>query len=573
MIHHPNAKQMRKFGSMRAAIIGSALGTKNVAVILVDFPASACAGCTSGSNTIAVGFLPTIQTYFNNMRTYFQEASYGAMDISFKYFGPNTATVGGDNTPQIAGVYQLAHRMEYYGCGDEGAGCSGVSFPGGLPTGGTNANGDYLIGDALLAARAGHGSTPDTGGLTPFDAVIVMHAGNGNETTNSNGDIWSIFYSQDTVITFGGGGFDEGDVVPATEASGITSPLGVMCHEFGHELGLPDEYNTSFNGGTSVVGNWEIMDSGPFDGFGANPAHPGAWDKKFLGWATPQTVGTRASVTIPTSEKNATGMVLINAPNGVGSTCTEAGVPNQPCEYFLVEYRLRSAVGASFDHNIPGDGLLIWHVDDSLTSSRGIAAGDPGLQNTVNAKVGTDHYGISIVTADGATISNSNQGDAGNAYVTGQIFTSPSSNNFAGQPSGVSLVNIAGAGTATMTADIVALAVSAGQSISKAVNYPNPAGKGYSHPSGEGHTTIQFQLTRPAQDYSINIYTLSADVVKKIGKDAITLNITRSSDLKWVYEYEWDLKNGDGVHVAPGVYLVLIRADGETKSIKTVVIR
>ena len=125
--------------------------------------------------------------------------------------------------------------------------------------------------------------------------------------------------------------------------------------------------------------------------------------------------------------------------------------------------------------------------------------------------------------------------------------------------------------------DVSALSVSAHQSISKVINYPNPAGKGYAHPSGEGHTTIQFQLTRPAQDYGINIYTLSADLVKKIGKDDIQLQVGtttgRSADYKWVYEYVWDLTNGDGRHVAPGVYLYMIRADGESKSGKAVIIR
>src|SRR5262249_50953468 len=123
----------------------------------------------------------------------------------------------------------------------------------------------------------------DNGGT--YDAVIVVHAGNGNETTrNTNGDIWSIFYSQDASVIGGNcnqdvqaqaiaAGFTEGDVVPETEFSTITSPLGVMCHEFGHSLGLPDLYNTSSIGGTSVVGNWEIMDSGPYENGGANPSH------------------------------------------------------------------------------------------------------------------------------------------------------------------------------------------------------------------------------------------------------------------------------------------------------------
>src|SRR5262249_43700844 len=150
-----------------------------------------------------------------------------------------------------------------------------------------------------------------------------------------------------------------------------------------------------------------------------------------------------------------------------------------------------------------------------------------------------------------------NQGDAGNVFSNGSIFISPKSDNFAGQPSGISIVNISGVGSTQATMQVAALAVSAGQSIAKVINYPNPAGNGYSHPSGEGHTTIQFWLTRPAQDYSINLYTLSADLVRKIPKEDITLNITRSADNKWVYEYDWDLKNGDGAHVAPGTYLYL----------------
>src|SRR5262249_17803939 len=99
------------------------------------------------------------------------------------------------------------------------------------------------------------------------------------------------------------------------------------------------------------------------------------------------------------------------------------------------------------------------------------------------------------------------------------------------------------------------------------------AGKGYAHPNGEGHATLQAQLTRPASDFGITLYTLSGDLVRKIGKNDVSLNVDRSADDKWVYEYVWDLKNGDGQMVAPGVYLYLIRADGKSKSGKAVIIR
>ena len=402
-----------------------------------------------------------------------------------------------------------------------------------------------------------------------FNAVIVMHAGNGNETTQgANGDIWSIFYSQDPDIIGGqsasdhqalavAAGFSEGDVVPETETSRISSPLGVMCHEFGHSLGLPDLYNTALRG-NSVVGKWELMDAGPYDGptgsGGTNPSHMSIWDKVTLGWVSP-TIGTsRVNVSLSYVENNASAL-KIPVLNGL------------PKEYFLVEYRSTSS-GATYDHNIPGTGLLIWHIDDDITSTRGINA--TSGQNSVNT--GSPHYGVSIVTADGASVGQTG-GDAGNPWSNGRTFSPPFSNNFAGQASGISLVNIAGVGTATATSEVANLAVAAEQSILKLINYPNPAGKGYAHANGEGHTTIQMQLARPATDYQINIYTLSGELVRKLGPSDIALNIARTSNDKWVDEYVWDLKNGNGALVAPGVYLYLARADGVSQSNKAVIIR
>ncbi len=295
----------------------------------------------------------------HQMASYYNEVSYGNIALNIKFYGILLASTG---TAVAAGAYTLGHPEEYYGCGDEGVGCAGsVATP---TPGSVSANGNYLIHDALVKARAADPLLDSA----HFDEVIVMHAGNGNETTQfRNGDIWSIFYSQDVVIPTAGGGFDEGDVVPETETSGIVSPLGVMCHEFGHSLGLPDLYNTSAIGGSSVVGRWEIMDSGPYDGLpnalGANPAHMGAWDKMTLGWVTPTPVTAKASSSLSYVETNPS-MLKIPVLNGL------------PEEYFLVEYRSPTS-GATYDKGIPGQGLLIWHIDDAITSSRGINATTP----------------------------------------------------------------------------------------------------------------------------------------------------------------------------------------------------
>lgn len=560
---YPNAKhdmvrvytpaQIRKAGSLRAAIISGATGPRKIAVIVVEFDPSIRAGLTSGHNTIQS--LANIDTYFDQMKQYFNEASFGHLSLTVKFFGPT----GAQDRAVDAHAISIGKAMEYYGCGDEGKGCSSVTTP---TPGLINANGNYLIYDALVAAH-GFDATLNS---TNYDDVVVVHAGNGNETTEgTEGDIWSIFYSQDSVIGNAGLGFTEGDVVPETETSGVASPLGVMCHEYGHSLGLPDQYNTGVSGGRSVVGDWEIMDSGPFlgpiNGVGSNPSHPGAWDKYQLGWATAQIANSKGSYSLPYAETAAGGAnALVMIP-----------VLESTSEYYLVEYRSPTAAGALFDRYIPGEGLLIWHIDDDITSTRGVRVTDPTLANTVNT--GVPHAGISIVTANGQDITNAYQGGSGDTFKNQSVFTSPRSNSFNNETSGITLVNISGVGGATATFEVANLAVTPGQRILKLINYPNPAGKGYSHPSGEGHTTFQFQLGRPADDYQINIYTLAGEMVRKVNKDAITLNITRSADEKWVYEYDWDLKNGDGAHVAPGVYLYLIRADGHSKSNKAVIIR
>lgn len=601
-VHQPSATAAKRFGSMAVARAIGATGTKRVAVILTQFANETQGNWISGSNLITD--LNKVQGYFTQFAAYYNEASYGQLVIQFRFFGANGDSAGnplGETTPLASGVYTLPHTESYYGCGDEGLGCSGITTPRLDPLNGI-LGGNYLVRDAIVAARNGgysqlvNSAAPFNGA---FDAVIVVHAGNGNETSTFNGDIWSIFYSQDPCIIGGGGlgssptscpnacppsetatcgpnavalaaGFSEGDVDPDTETSTITSPLGVMCHEFGHTLGLPDLYNTFSLGGEPVTGSWEIMDSGPYDSNGTNPAHPGAWDKMHLGWINTLTVASSSNTYTLGRVESASNIVkipIVNAPTS---------------EYFLVEYRSNSVPSALFDKGIPGSGLLIWHIDDAITADRGIDVSDKSKQNSVNCGPSCgSHYGVSIVTADGNPINRSNEGDPGNAFTDGHVFKAPQSNNFAGQVTEITLAGIVGAGSsATASFQIANIAAGGGQAILKLVNYPNPAGKGYPHPLGAGHTTIQFQTTQPANDYSINIYTLSGDLVRQVGKSDITLQLVSNSnsfafstDGKFVYEFAWDLTNGNGAMVAPGVYLYLARVDGLTKVGKAVIIR
>lgn len=64
--------------------------------------------------------------------------------------------------------------------------------------------------------------------------------------------------------------------------------LGVFAHEYGHDLGLPDHYDTTYKGENST-GYWTLMSSGSWlsDGkkdIGSRPGDMSAWDKLQLGW-------------------------------------------------------------------------------------------------------------------------------------------------------------------------------------------------------------------------------------------------------------------------------------------------
>ena len=55
---------------------------------------------------------------------------------------------------------------------------------------------------------------------------------------------------------------------------------GVFAHEYGHDLGLPDEYDTIYSGAGEAVEYWSIMSAGSWAG-----KVPGAEPTGFSPWA------------------------------------------------------------------------------------------------------------------------------------------------------------------------------------------------------------------------------------------------------------------------------------------------
>jgi immune inhibitor A len=91
-------------------------------------------------------------------------------------------------------------------------------------------------------------------------------------------------FNQDGGTQIGTTGLWVADYTIQPENGGVS----VFAHEYGHDLGLPDHYDTS-GGGENGVNWWTIMGqsrvSAPEDqAIGTRPADLGAWDKLQLGW-------------------------------------------------------------------------------------------------------------------------------------------------------------------------------------------------------------------------------------------------------------------------------------------------
>jgi len=249
------------------------------------------------------------------------------------------------------------------------------------------------------------------------DHLVIVHAGEGQESSGRVNDIWSHRWAV---------------VSPSLMVDGVrvytytmiseSSPIGVIAHEFGHDLGLPDLYDTDKS--SIGAGLWDIMATGSWAGIprGSSPAHLSAWCKAKLGWIVP------TDVTAPRYSQDIT--AVETTPVAFKLSIRESGTS----EYFLIENREK----VGYDSSMPGEGLLIWHVDESVSNNDN-----------------DGHRLLGLVEADAA--GGDSPDDAGDAWASNVAgFTPdsfPSSNGYGNARTGWKVRNIGAAGT-TMTADI-----------------------------------------------------------------------------------------------------------------------
>ena len=105
--------------------------------------------------------------------------------------------------------------------------------------------------------------------------------------------------------------------------------LGVFTHEFGHDLGLPDLYDTA--GGDNGTGFWTLMSGGSWlnhgtDSIGTTPGYMGPWEKLQLGWLDYRQVnyGTNTKIKLGPADRttgtSSAQAILVNLPDKTVTT-------------------------------------------------------------------------------------------------------------------------------------------------------------------------------------------------------------------------------------------------------------
>jgi M6 family metalloprotease-like protein len=408
------------------------------------------------------------------LKNYYRQVSYGAVDI---------VTL---NMPSVLGWKSTGHPYDYY-CKPDGVHNNGFGpYP-------RNAQG--MVIDVVKAADPFVDfSQYSRGGEVPN--LFVVFAGTGAEWSGDPGLIWSHSWAVSVGTEFPNGFQADGVIIDnyavmpevggdLTGFTGIPAykgpfppTVGVFAHEYGHVLGLPDQYDYGYE--SEGTGMYSLMAAGSWNYypkaviFSANsPAHLDAWSKYRLGFVNPPEVS--GAITLRNAETYPD-IVKVTALNSGGK------------EYFLLENRqpvgfdqgltrvLRNSSGQLYLALLRG--LALYHMDDTVLTRTYWRPNEAEnwkewrSEGWRKASNGETHYGISLMQADGRwdLEHGLNVGDPTDLYpgdlgVTAfTSYTAPNSSSYYFWPglapkfgyTGVSVTNIAQSGnviTATVGFD------------------------------------------------------------------------------------------------------------------------
>ena len=322
-------------------------------------------------------------------RDYYMQTSNGAFTPHFDVYGPIT----------------LKYNMSYYG---------------------SNINGDDTKPEEMVIEACEQlNSTIDFSEYDLdedgyIDNIFIFYAGYGEADGGPKSSIWPHAWKVLDVagknLKFDGKTLN--GYACSNELSGGSGyqmvGIGTFCHEFGHVLGLPDMYATSYST-AFTPGYWEIMDVGSYNGNGKVPPNMSVYSRYALGWIEPKEINlTDTTFVLKSIDHNEA--YIINTEN--------------ENEYFLFENRQQSG----WDTHIPYHGMLIWHIDYDEAS---------WYKNTVNNTA--SHQRIDIEEADNIRTESSVRGDCfpGMSNITSFTdYTLPGMKSWSGREQNKPITNI-----------------------------------------------------------------------------------------------------------------------------------
>ena len=313
---------------------------------------------TTGVNNmilILANFSDTNQSYTqNSFNNFMNQANYSGtgsfkdyyLEVSYGQLTVNTTVVGWVDVP---------NNHDYYGPQDKWA---------------------EFARDAIQAAdELLDFNDFDNNNDGEVDGIAVIHQGSGQETTGDTSDIWSHnfnLHSAGIYITVDGISVSNYTLQPEKQYYSMVG-IGVICHEFGHNLGTPDFYDTNYatGGQQPGTGEWDVMGSGAYNGNGDRPAHHNMWTKELYTWVEPQELTYDGGFSLNSS------------------------MTNQEAYYFTTPttnevYLLENVQQTGFNYSVPGHGLIVYHVDGNWISSH-------LNNNSINT---TSHQGMYIVPSN-----------------------------------------------------------------------------------------------------------------------------------------------------------------------------
>jgi M6 family metalloprotease-like protein len=290
-----------------------------------------------------------------SMADYFKAQSRGKFELDFDVVGPVT----------------VSKKLSYYGENDDED---------------QDMHAGELVCEAVKLAK------DQISDWTPYDwdndgyvdQVYVVYAGMGEADGGDEETIWPHAYSLSSAKYYGDG---SGPVTVGTKlkvdsyacgpelngSTGDITGIGVMCHEYSHCLGYPDFYDIDYSDGQGM-GEWDLMDSGSYNGDSYQPAGYTSYERWFAGWEEP--------IELKAEDVSITGMKSLQ--NG-GEFYIIYNDKNAD-EYYLLENRQFDG----WDASLPDAGLLILHCDyDANTWEQNGPNDDP------------NHQRLTVVPADG----------------------------------------------------------------------------------------------------------------------------------------------------------------------------